>query len=201
MDNPQRALLATAFGASERREASAAAGMALSLLIAAESALLLRARVVGPPLGCWAAQPRACPAPRAAVDLAPTPEVVELLVHRMVREGRLVKATMLLRGAAVSGEPPSAPTWTMLIAACRRAADYSTAAELLGEMAQARPTLTLTHPNPDPPTPPRAHHASRTTHHPPQAGLGANPNQYSSLIDALIKTGQPARSASLLPTP
>ena len=111
-----------------------ASSMALSLLIAAEAAaLLLRARGVGPSL----AQPRACPAPRAAADLAPTPEVVELLVHRMVREGRLVKATMLLRGATVSGEPPPAPTWTMLIAACRRAADYATAAELLGEMAQA----------------------------------------------------------------
>jgi len=110
--------------------------MALSLVLAAEAALLLRARVVGPSLACWAASPRTCPAPRAAADLAPTPEVVELLVHRMVREGRLVKATMLLRGATASGEPPPAPTWTMLIAACRRADDYATAAELLGEMAQ-----------------------------------------------------------------
>ena len=143
--------------------------MALSLLIAAESALLLRARVVGPSLGCCAAQPRACPAPRAAVDLAPTPEVVELLVHRMVREGRLVKATMLLRGAAVSGEPPPAPTWTMLIAACRRASDYSTAAELLGEMAQARPTLTLSRP---PPTD-TAEDPSRITHRPPPTTGGA----------------------------
>lgn len=111
--------------------------MALSLVIATEAALLLRARVVGPSLACWAAPPpRTCPAPRAAADLAPTPEVVELLVHRMVQEGRLVKATMLLRGATASGEPPPAPTWTMLIAACRRADDYATAAELLGEMAQ-----------------------------------------------------------------
>ena len=108
----------------------------VSLIVATEAALLLRASVVGPSLACWAASPRTCPAPRAAADLAPTPEVVELLVHRMVREGRLVKATMLLRGATVSGEPPPAPTWTMLIAACRRADDYATAAELLGEMAQ-----------------------------------------------------------------
>ena len=116
--------------------AQAARTMALSLVIATEAALLLRARVVGPSLACWAASPRTCPAPRAAADLAPTPEVVELLVHRMVQEGRLVKATMLLRGATASGEPPPAPTWTMLIAACRRADDLATAAELLGEMAQ-----------------------------------------------------------------
>ena len=116
--------------------AQAARTMALSLVIATEAALLLRARVVGPSLACWAASPRTCPAPRAAADLAATPEVVELLVHRMVQEGRLVKATMLLRGATASGEPPPAPTWTMLIAACRRADDYATAAELLGEMAQ-----------------------------------------------------------------
>ena len=75
--------------------AQAARTMALSLVIATEAALLLRARVVGPSLACWAASPRTCPAPRAAADLAATPEVVELLVHRMVQEGRLVKATML----------------------------------------------------------------------------------------------------------
>ena len=104
------------------------------LIAAAAAALLLRARGPAHRSRPSLAQPRACP---AVADLAPTPEVVELLVHRMVREGRLVKATMLLRGATVSGEPPPAPTWTMLIAACRRAADYATAAELLGEMAQA----------------------------------------------------------------
>jgi len=58
-------------------------------------------------------------------------------IRQATREGRLAEASKMIRAAVADGAPPESTTWSSLVAACRRAADLSTATALLDEMRRA----------------------------------------------------------------